>query len=113
MSAIRMKEQTAGTVLVSRTAANGFSDAVRRALTQDPDTVEFDFTGIRVLAPSFLDQLLIVTERLADSVGAGVINILFRNCPPGMEQKLSAIGRAHDADVAAQDDATWLMRRFA
>jgi hypothetical protein len=109
-----MSEQTEGTVLVARAVATNASAAIRKALENHADAIEFDFEGIRVLAPSFLDQLLIVTERIVDSLGVRPdVTIVFRNCPPGMQEKLGAIGRAHDADVAAQDDGTWIMSRFA
>jgi hypothetical protein len=113
MSVIRMKDQTDGSVLVSRSAAANVSGVVETALGEDAHTLEFDFEGIRVLAPSFLDQLLIVTERIEATMGLEAdVTIVFRNCPSGMHEKLSAIARAHDADAAVQADGTWIMRRF-
>ena len=112
-SAIRMKGQTDGSVLVSRSAAANLSPAVEDALREDPHVIEFDFEGIRVLAPSFLDQLLIVTERVEAAMGLEAdVTIVLRNCPFGMHEKLSAIARAHDADIAMRPDGTWMMSPF-
>lgn len=109
-----MRDQTAGTVLVSRSAATDIAAAVEKALGEDAGAIEFDFDGIRVLAPSFLDQLLIVTERIEEGMALrGDVIVVLRNCPPGMQEKLGAIARAHDADVAAPDDRTWIISRFA
>ncbi|MDP9236820.1 MAG: STAS-like domain-containing protein [Chloroflexota bacterium] len=114
MTVVKMTDLIENTVLVSRGAASGVSDAIEHAFQNDPDTIEFDFSGIRVLAPSFIDQLFIVTERVRDSLGLSEnATIVLRNCPPGMKDKLSAIGRAHDADVAPREDGTWMLSHFA
>lgn len=114
MSVVRLKERTSATVLVARSAASEVSGAIEKALAEDAGGIDFDFDGIRVVAPSFLDQLLIVTEQIESALGLrGHVRITFRNCPHGMQEKLAAIGRAHDAEVVATDDHTWIMRRSA
>ncbi len=114
MSIVRLMEHANARVLVTRSAATELRAAIEAALQKDARTIEFDFGGIRVLAPSFIDQLLIIVEQVEAAMApVGNAKVTLRSCPAGMREKLAAIGRAHDADVIEQDDQTWVLRRSA
>ena len=107
MSEIRLAETIKATVLVSRPAARRATHDIETAVLDESETLTFDFEGIRVVAPSFLDELLLVTEK-AEVAGSSRKRIVFRNYPSGTEATLAAIGRAHDADVVLDERGAWV-----
>jgi hypothetical protein len=110
VSDIAVSDHIDGTVLVSRSSAEVLKRLIANHLLVQPGAIDFDFRGVRVLAPSFLDQLVLVIERIvAESNGRRTLTIILRNCPEGMNEKIGAIARAHDAEVACGENGEWIM----
>ncbi len=112
MSEIKLAETLETSVLVSRPAARRASQAIEAAVLDESGILTFDFEHIRVVAPSFLDELLLMTEKAENASGSRK-RIVFRNYPPGTESTLAAIGRAHDADVVLDERGAWVFTSSA
>ena len=115
MITIRLADSFQTKVLVSRPTARSLLSELQGALEGSPDELVFDFEGIRVVTPSFLDELLLLTERVPGPQPDGIhkTKIVLRNYPPGMDETLGAIGHAHDADVILDDKGSWIFTRSA
>lgn len=115
MTEIRLAESSGTKVLVSRPAARILLPRIESALQANANELIFDFEGIRVVAPSFLDELLLLTEKVAAFPPEGVrkTKIVLRHYPPGMDATLGAIGHAHDAEVILDDKGSWIFTRSA
>lgn len=108
--------------LVSRESARRVKPALRQAAADGAESLRLNFSGARGVAPSFLDEALLVAEEcIAESVndagaaGAGNnearnLAVIFANPPTALAAKHHAIARAHGRTLRQTESGDWEFR---
>ena len=95
------------TALTTRDSAHVLQDEVSSAV-RDGEDLALDLSGIRMVTPSFLDQLLFMME---DSLPtkSSPIRLLMLNGPAGLRDKMESIGGYHQLKVVSDEQGEWLL----
>ena len=123
MTKLRVNDILKDPVLVSRESAHLLEDAIRSMISEGltsgkpasekpatPSQVIVDFDGVAGVAPSFVDELIIIIETLlaADANGMGR-GLMIENPPTRLSSKFEAIARGHGMSVRALENGSWLL----
>jgi hypothetical protein len=72
-----------------------------------------DFEGVAGIAPSFLDELILIFESLIEGEVPGRERCLtVANPPTRLSLKFEAVARGHGMSVQALPDGSWLLTPF-
>ena len=93
--------------LVTRESTNVLKDDVCVA-ARDGEPLALNLSGIQAMAPSFLDQLLLMMEESLPA-GAPPVKLLMLNSPPGFRDRMESIGRYHHLKVLSDHQGDWLV----
>ena len=78
--------------------------------TPDTAQVTVDFDGVGGVAPSFLDELLLVFESVLETHGGGRKGCLIvANAPTRISLKFEAVARGHAMSIRLLPDGSWLL----
>ena len=118
ISTLRVHEIVKDKVLVSRESARLLEQPLR-AMMANSKTVgaasntaptRIDFEGAEGVAPSFLDELLLIFESLVGAGTTGAARSLIVVHPPArLSLKFEATARGHGMSVRALPDGSWLL----
>lgn len=109
-------------VLVSRESARRVKPTLRQAAAAGPESLRLNFSGARGVAPTFLDEVLLVAEEcIAESIndagaagagdeGATPMAVIFANPPTALAAKHHAIARAHGRTLRQTENGDWEFR---
>lgn len=104
-------------VLVSRESARSIKAALLEIAAAGPESLRLNFSGARGVAPTFLDEVLLVAEEcIAESINdagdAGATNpaVIFANPPTALAAKHYAIARAHGRTLRQSENGDWEFR---
>ena len=116
MRTLRVNEVLKDRILVSRESARLLEPALSEMMVHEraPEDapgnapVTVDFEGIEGVAPSFLDELLLIFESLMGTETNGRERCLVvTHSPTRLSSKFEAIARGHGMSVHALPDGTW------
>lgn len=97
-------------VLVSRESARSIKPLLA-AVNRD-DGLRLDFSGARGVAPSFLDEALLVAEEYIRDCGQPDAPVIFGQPPTALAAKHHAIARAHGRTLVVNEDGDWEFRKI-
>lgn len=118
MSTLRVNDILKDKILISREAAHLLEDALSAmiAAARTPGkpsattSMAVDFEGIEGIAPSFLDELLLIFESLIGSDTSDLERCLVvANPPTRLSLKFEAVARGHGMSARVQPDGSWLL----
>ena len=98
-------------VLVSRESARGISALLPDGEDDREGRVCLDFSGARGVAPSFLDEALLVAEEWLRDSGYTRGTVILANLPATMSAKHHAIARAHGRTLVENENGDWEFRK--
>ena len=112
MKGVRVFDIVGQYVLVSRESAR----TIRPALAIEADDgdrarLRLDFTGARGVAPSFLDESLLVAEEHLQDCGQENATIIFAHLPTTLSAAHRAIARAHNRTLLVTENGDWEFRK--
>lgn len=84
----------------------------RPAETGEERTLSLDFSGARGVAPSFLDESLLVAEEHIRDCGQPDATIIFVQPPTVLAAKHHAIARAHGRALVVTESGDWEFRKI-
>lgn len=104
-------------ILVSRESARLLEPALKEMMdcagtTDDAPALSpvVDFEGIEGVAPSFLDELILIFESLLGAeTNGGERSLIVAHPPTRLSSKFEAVARGHGMSVHARPDGTWLL----
>lgn len=116
MNEVRVFDIVGQQVLVSRESARSIKAALLEAAA-GPESLRLNFSGARGVAPTFLDEALLVAEEciaesISDAGDAGATNpaVIFANPPTALAAKHYAIARAHGRTLRQSENGDWEFR---
>lgn len=118
MRTLRVKEILTDRILVSRESARLLEPALGElmigARTPGADAITtpmtVDFEGIEGVAPSFLDEVLLIFESLLAADTNGLERCLIvANPPTRLSLKFEAVARGHAMSARALPDGSWIL----
>ena len=112
MTSLRVFDIVGQNVLVSRESARSVMEALATSETVGDRTLSLDFSGARGVAPSFLDEALLVAEEHIRDCGQPDATIIFVQPPTTLAAKHHAIARAHGRTLVATEDGDWEFRKI-
>jgi len=116
MRTIRVTDVLQDRILVSRESARLLESAIVTALERwpapskhsDEQPIALDFEGVEGMAPSFLDELLLILGSLMAARGHGGLQDLIVTHPPTrLSRKFEAVARGHNLSAGVQPDGSW------
>ena len=132
MSEVRVFDIVGQRVLVSRESARGIKAALLAVAAAGPEALRLNFAGARGVAPTFLDEVLLVAEECIeessitntgtdtggraagagnDGAGAGPnMAVIFVDPPTALAAKHHVIARAHGRTLRQTDNGDWEFR---
>ena len=135
MSEVRVFDIVGQRVLVSRESARGIKAALLEVAAAGPAALRLNFAGARGVAPTFLDEVLLVAEECieessipntggraagagndgagesgAGCAGATNMAVIFVDPPTALAAKHHAIARAHGRTLRQTDNGDWEFR---
>jgi hypothetical protein len=93
--------------LTTRGSVDVLRDEVSTAARKG-EALALDLTGIRIVTPSFLDQLLFMLKESLPNK-SDPIKVLMMNAPPGVRDRMESIGRYHRLKVVSDNRGDWLL----
>ena len=94
-------------VLVSRESARSLKTALSSWEDDEYSHYCLDFSGARGVAPSFLDEALLVAEEHIRDCGQPDAVIIFVQPPTVLAAKHHAIARAHGRTLVENENGDW------
>lgn len=107
MTPIRIYELAKRRALVTRQSAKVISDAIAATPADPSMELTLDFEGIEAVTPSFVDELLALSESVLRAPNSSRVRILFLNAPTRLSAKFTAIARARDVAISENEDGVW------
>jgi len=116
MCTLRVNEVLKERILISREAAHLLEEALSTMIaaartTGQPSptaSMAVDFEGIEGIAPSFLDELLLIFESIIASDTSDLQQCLVvANPPTRLSLKSEAVARGHGMSARIQPDGSW------
>ena len=114
MQGLRVKDVLHDKILVSRESARRLQDALALLISRDnghneSSSIAVDFDGVQGVAPSFVDELMIVIERLiAAEANIAGRSLVIVHPPNRLSSKFEAIARGHGMQVHENGDGAWV-----
>ena len=99
-------------VLVSRESARVVKSSLPSEETTEGGPLVLDFSGARGVAPSFLDESLLVAEEYLEESKQPDTTIVFEKPPTSLAAKHHAIARAHGRTLVETEDGDWEFRKL-
>ena len=122
MPSLRVFDIVGQNVLVSRESARSVKEALAARETAGERTLSLDFSGARGVAPSFLDEsLLVIEQHIRDcgqrdcgqrDCGQPDTTIIFIQPPTVLTAKHHAIARAHGRTLVLTENGDWEFRKI-
>ena len=95
-------------VLVTRDSAHELEAALSaEADGGDASSLCFDFANVDAFTPSFVDEMLLICERVLQAVRMDG-PVIFLNPPTSLSSKFVAIARAHGRTIEVGQDGSWV-----
>lgn len=110
MDSVKVFDIVGQHVLVSRESARGIKPLLAEAHNGDGH-LRLDFSGARGVAPSFLDEALLVAEEYIRECGCPDDAVIFGQPPTTLAAKHHAIARAHGRTLVVNEDGDWEFRK--
>ena len=120
MFTLLVRDVLSDRVLVTRESARLLADPLATVMLAHhehedaPDTaqVTVDFDGVGGVAPSFLDELLLVFESVLEAHGGGRKGrLIVANAPTRISLKFEAVARGHAMSIRLLPDGSWLLSK--
>lgn len=99
-------------VLVSRESARSIKPVLTADTRADDGPLRLDFSGARGVAPSFLDEILLVAEEYIQECGQPEASVILGQPPTTLAAKHHAIARAHGRTLVVNEDGDWEFRKL-
>lgn len=112
MPSLRVFDIVGQNVLVSRESARSVKEALAAREVGEERTLSLDFSGARGVAPSFLDESLLVAEEHNRDCGQPDATIVFVQPPTVLAPKHHAIARAHGRTLVVTESGDWEFRKI-
>ena len=112
MQSIRVFDIVGQNVLVSRESARSIKQALSAEETDGKGMLCLDFSGARGVAPSFLDEALLVAEEHIRDCGQPNTTIILVQPPTVLAAKHHAIARAHGRTLVVTESGDWEFRNI-
>ena len=93
--------------LITRESARIIGEAVAAERDDQSTELTLDFEGIDAVTPSFLDELLAVTQEALRPSSRRPIRIVFLHTPTRMSAKFAAIAKARDVSIDEMPNGVW------
>lgn len=110
MKSVNVFDIVGRNVLVSRESARSVKAALLSGDRVD-GPLRLDFYGARGVAPSFLDEALLVAEECLQDAGRPAATVVFAQPPTVLAAKHHAIARAHGRALVVNADGDWEFRK--
>ena len=111
MRSVKVFDIVGQNVLVSRESARSIKPLLRDSDSGDGQ-LRLDFSDARGVAPSFLDEALLVAEEYLRECGQPDAAIIFGQPPTTLAAKHHAIARAHGRTLVVNEDGDWEFRKI-
>ena len=98
-------------LLTSRKSAHNIKDALERGDAIEDSNLFLDFAGAEGVAPSFLDEALLIAEEYAADSGNPRVTVIFGRPPTVLAAKHHAIARAHGRTLVVTENGDWEFRK--
>ena len=112
MNSVNVFDIVGQAVLVSRESARSIKPLLAAVAYNGGGLLRLDFSGARGVAPSFLDEVLLVTEEYLRDCGRTDSAIVFAQPPTVLSAKHHAIARAHGRTLVATESGDWEFRKI-
>ncbi len=99
-------------LLTSRKSARKIKTALERGNFLQDSSLYLDFAGAEGVAPSFLDEALLIAEEYASDCGHPGATVVFAQPPTTLAAKHHAIARAHGRTLVEGDNGDWEFRKI-
>jgi STAS-like domain of unknown function (DUF4325) len=107
---ILISEVSGTGTLVTRQAARTLYASMEGQLPQKGTEVQFDFSNLQALTPSFLDELITILGERFRKYHAVQPQVMLANLPERLSVPLVTIGRAHRLEVVQKPPGTWRLQ---
>ena len=111
VKSVRVFDIVGQPVLVSRESARRIKFALTEGTDDDDGPSRLDFSGARGVAPSFLDEALLVAEECLNDRGRPNATVVFAHPPTVLASKHYAIARAHGRTLVETEAGDWEFRK--
>ena len=112
MPSVRVFDIVGQNVLVSRESARSIKEKFTAGESGEEWMLCLDFSGARGIAPSFLDEALLVAEEYIRECGRPDATIIFSHPPTVLAAKHHAIARAHGRTLVVTESGDWEFRKI-
>ena len=99
-------------LLTSRRSARKIKTALERENSPIDSCLQLDFCGAEGVAPSFLDEALLVAEEYIRDSGRPDATVVFCQPPTTLAAKHHAIARAHGRTLVVNEEGDWEFRKI-
>ena len=99
-------------LLTSRSSARKIKPALEKQDFYQGGNLLLDFSGAEGVAPSFIDETLLVAEEYARASGFAEATVVFSQPPTVLAAKHHAIARAHGRTLVVADNGDWEFRKI-
>ena len=99
-------------LLTSRRSARKIKTVLERENLISDNCLHLDFCGAEGVAPSFLDEALLVAEEYMRDSGRPGATVVFGQPPTTLATKHHAIARAHGRTLVVNEDGDWEFRKI-
>lgn len=116
MHTLRVHDVLCDRILVSRESARLLEQKLRTLLSYSeaavpqgmPRAFTVDFEGVEGLAPSFIDELVLILNSIMRQGTDGPIRrLIFAHPPTRLSSKFEAIARGHSMSIRVLPDGSW------
>lgn len=111
MQSVRVFDIVGMHALVSRQSARNIKPALAAGAGGEGGPLRLDFSGARGVAPTFLDEALLVAEEYISDCGQPDATIIFVRPPTALAVKHHVIARAHGRTLVVNDAGDWEFRK--
>ena len=111
MISVRIFDIVGQPVLVSRESARRIKSSLAEGADDGGGLLRLDFSGARGVAPSFLDEALLVAEECISDSGQPDTTVVFAHPPATMSSKHHAIAKAHGRTLVEAENGDWEFRK--
>ena len=112
MTTVNVFDIVGQNVLVSRESARTVKPVLEAGTGASDGLLRLDFSGARGVAPSFLDESLLVAEEHIRDCGQPDATIIFVQPPTVLAAKHHAIARAHGRALVVTENGDWEFRKI-
>jgi hypothetical protein len=118
MDTLRVNDVLKDRILISRESARLLEGAIASIFATTADStghlervqVTVDFDSVEGIAPSFLDELLLIFDKFVDKPADGPKrSLIVANPPTRLSSKFEAVARGHRMTASARPDGSWLL----